>query len=130
MAEFSSALTVLSSGMRGQGQRLRHISENIANVDTPGYRRKTIEFRETVEGGRRSGAIEAGPVRLSQAALPQVHDPAHPMANEDGYHDGSNVELVTELADAREAQRSYEANLKMFEQVRRMSSQLFDILKR
>lgn len=130
MAEFSSALDVLSSGMRGQGQRLRHIAENVANVDTPGYRRKTIEFRAEVEEGRRSGAIAAGPVQLSRAELPQIHDPAHPMADENGYHAGSNVDLVTELADAREAQRSYEANLKMFEQVRRMSSALFDVLKR
>lgn len=130
MADFSDALGVLSSGMRGQGQRLRHISENIANVDTPGYRRKTIAFREAVEAGQRTGAIETGPVQLRQGALPRIHDPSHPMADAEGYHDGSNVELVTELADAREAQRSYEANLKMFEQVRRMSSQLYDILKR
>ncbi len=130
MTEFSSALDVLSSGMRGQGQRLRHIAENVANVDTPGYRRKTIDFRREVEMGRGTGGIEAGPVRLSRAELPQIHDPSHPMADADGYHDGSNVEIVIELADAREAQRSYEANLKMFEQVRRMSSQLFDVLKR
>jgi flagellar basal-body rod protein FlgC len=130
MTEFSNALSVLSSGMRGQGQRLRHVAENIANVDTPGYRRKTVDFRAAVEAGARTGAIEAGPVQLSKAELPRVHDPAHPMADAGGYYDGSNVELVTELADAREAQRSYEANLKMFEQVRRMSSQLMDILKR
>ena len=130
MADFSSALDILSSGMRGQGQRLRHVAENIANADTPGYRRKTIEFRAQVETGRRTGAIEAGPVILSRAELPRIHDPDHPLADAEGYHAGSNVSLVTELADAREAQRSYEANLKMFEQVRRMSSALFDVLKR
>ncbi len=130
MAEFSNALGILSSGMKGQSQRLRHIAENIANVDTPGYRRKTVEFRAAVEEGQRTGAIEMGPVQISRADLPRVHDPDHPMADGQGYYDGSNVELVTELADAREAQRSYEANLKMFEQVRRMSSQLMDVLKR
>ena len=130
MVEFTDALSILSSGMRGQGQRLRHIAENVANVDTPGYRRKTIAFRELVEEGRRTGAIETGPVRLQTGALPQIHDPSHPLADADGYYEGSNVDLVTEIADGREAQRSYEANLKMFEQVRRMSSQLFDVLKR
>ena len=35
-----------------------------------------------------------------------------------------------EIADAREAQRSYEANLKMFEQTRQMSSGLLDLLRR
>ena len=130
MADFASALDVLASGMRAQGQRLRHVAENVANVDTPGYRRKTVDFRHEVDAGRRTGAIEAGPVRLSRVDLPRIHDPSHPMADAEGYHAGSNVDLVTELADAREAQRSYEANLKMFEQVRRMSSELFDVLKR
>jgi flagellar basal-body rod protein FlgC len=60
----------------------------------------------------------------------RVYDPSHPMADGDGYHDGSNVDLMIEIADAREASRSYEANLKMFEQIRQMSSALMDLLKR
>ncbi|MEM8823430.1 MAG: flagellar basal body rod protein FlgC [Pseudomonadota bacterium] len=130
MSDFSTALDVLSSGMRSQGRRLVHISENISNADTPGYRRKTVDFHAMVEAGRRTGEVEVGPVRLDRSDLVRVHDPDHPLADAGGYYDGSNVSLVVELADAREAQRSYEANLKMFEQVRRMSSQLMDVLKR
>jgi flagellar basal-body rod protein FlgC len=52
------------------------------------------------------------------------------MADETGHHDGTNVDLMIELADAREAQRSYEANLKMFEQTRKMSSGLMDLLRK
>jgi len=37
---------------------------------------------------------------------------------------------LLEIADAREAQRSYEANLKMFDQVRQMSSALMDLLRK
>ena len=62
--------------------------------------------------------------------LPQVFDPGHPMANGDGYYLGSNVDLVVEVADAREASRSYEANLKMFEQSRAMSASLLDLIRR
>jgi flagellar basal-body rod protein FlgC len=40
------------------------------------------------------------------------------------------VDLMIEIADAREAQRSYEANLKMFDQTRQMSASLMDLLKR
>ncbi|MEM7641895.1 MAG: flagellar basal body rod protein FlgC [Pseudomonadota bacterium] len=130
MNDLSNALHVLSSGMRSQGRRLVHVAENISNADTPGYRRKTVDFQAMVEDGRRTGAVQAGPVRLDRSDLPRIHDPDHPMADEAGYYDGSNVQLVVELADAREAQRSYEANLKMFEQVRRMSSQLMDVLRR
>jgi flagellar basal-body rod protein FlgC len=126
----SEAMSVLGSGLKGQSRRIGHIAENIANADTPGYRRKTVEFRAEIEGGRRTGAIAPGPVRLDPTAPERVHDPAHPLADADGYWERSNVDLVTEIADAREAQRSYEANLKMFEQVRRMSSAVMDVLKR
>ncbi len=40
------------------------------------------------------------------------------------------MNLLIELADAREAQRSYEANLKMFDQARQMSSSLMQLLRR
>ena len=68
-------------------------------------------------------------MRLDQTELTQVFDPSSPLANADGFFDGSNVNLLVEIADAREAQRSYEANLKMFDQVRQMSSALMDLLR-
>ncbi|MCE8421855.1 flagellar basal body rod protein FlgC, partial [Rhodovulum sulfidophilum] len=37
---------------------------------------------------------------------------------------------VVEVADAREAQRSYEANLRMFDQARQMTQSLLDLLRR
>lgn len=130
MSEFLKSLGVSASGLRAQSQRLRHVSENIANADTPGYRRKTVAF-ETEFGGKDGvGRIETGRVSLDQAALERIYDPTHPMADESGHFDGSNVDLVIEIADAREAQRSYEANLKMFDQARQMSTSLLDLLRR
>ncbi len=126
MNDLVSALGLSASGMEAQAARLRHVSENIANADTPGYHRKSISFRETVDGG----PVEAGPVRLDQRALDQIYDPGHPLADETGHYDGSNVDLVIEIADAREAQRSYEANLRLFDQARQMTQSLFDLLRR
>ncbi len=130
MTDFSDALTVATSGMRAQAARLRYVSENIANTDTPGYHRKIVSFESEVSRGDQTGGVAAGPVRLDQAALERIYDPSHPMADEQGYFDGSNVNLLIEVADAREASRSYEANLKMFEQVRQMSSALMDLLRK
>ncbi|MEL7259473.1 MAG: flagellar basal body rod protein FlgC [Pseudomonadota bacterium] len=129
MTEFSKSLSVSASALQAQSQRLRHLSENIANVDTPGYRRKTVSF-EAVRGGQKGGGVEAGPVQLGKTELQQVFDPSHPLADATGHYKGSNVNLVVELADAREAQRSYEANLKLFDQARQMSSSLLDLLRR
>ena len=77
-----------------------------------------------------TGLVEAGPVKLDQSELARIYDPGHPLADETGHYDGSNVDLVIEIADAREAQRSYEANLKMFDQARQMTQSLFDLLRR
>ena len=130
MSELFSSLSVSASGMKAQSSRLRHVSENIANVDTPGYRRKVIAFTDQVEGGKKTGHVEMAAVQLDKTELKTVFDPGHPMADQNGNYDGSNVDLVVEIADAREAQRSYEANLKMFDQARQMSKSLLELLRR
>lgn len=121
-----SSLSFSASGMEAQAMRLRHVSENIANVDTPGYHRKVMTFDQAMD----TGLVEAGPVKLDRSELTKIYDPGHPLADESGHYDGSNVDLVIEIADAREAQRSYEANLRMFEQTRQMTQSLFDLLRR
>lgn len=130
MSDLANTLALSASGMQAQAARLRHVSENIANADTPGYHRKQISFEEAVEGGRATGRVETGPVRLDDTPLSRVYDPSHPLADDTGHYDGSNVDLVVEIADAREAQRSYEANLRMFDQARQMQSALIELLRR
>ena len=121
-----SSLSFAAAGMETQAMRLRHLSENIANADTPGYHRKVMTFAEAMD----TGLVEPGRVRLDQSDLVSIYDPGHPLADDTGYYDGSNVDLVIEIADAREAQRSYEANLRMFDQTRQMTQSLFDLLRR
>ena len=129
MNDFSSAMAMSSSGMQAQAGRLRHVSENIANADTPGYQRKTVAF-EQIARGENAGRVHVGPTQLDQSALVEVFDPDNPLSDTDGYYQGSNVKLLVEIADAREAHRSYEANLRVFEQTRQMSSSLMDLLRR
>jgi len=121
-SEFSKALSITSSGLMAQATRLRHLSENISNADTPGYRRKSISFEAETQAADGGTSVKPGKVQLDQTDLQRIHDPSHPMADETGHYEGSNVNLLIEIADAREAQRSYEANLKIFEQTRSMSS--------
>ena len=130
MSEFGKALSVTSSGLRAQADRLVHLSENISNADTPGYRRKTISFQAVREMQSDVSHVRVGKVQLDRSELEEVFDPSHPLADETGHYQGSNVDLMIEIADAREAQRSYDANLKMFEQTRAMSSSLMELLKR
>lgn len=125
MWNVTNGLSQAAAGMEAQARRLRLSAENIANVDTPGYRRKLTDFRSVADG-----TVAAGPVRLDPRELQQVHDPGHPLADATGTYRGSNVDLVIEIADAREAQRSYEANMRIFDQLRQMTQSLFELLRR
>ena len=116
-----------TAGMQAQATRLRHVAENIANADTPGYRRKTVTFEPTGPDG---AGLRTGPVQLDPRPLPRVYDPGHILADETGHYEGSNVDLMVEIADARQAQRSYEANLRIFEQARQMNQSLMGLLRR
>ncbi|MFV0360856.1 flagellar basal body rod protein FlgC [Tropicimonas sp.] len=130
MSDLVRTLELSASGMKAQSARLRYVSENIANVDTPGFRRKLTSFQIDRTGAEHTGLVKAGPVRLDRSRLEQIYDPSHPMADDTGHYEGSNVELMVEIADARQAQRSYEANLKVFDQARQMASSLFELLRK
>ena len=66
----------------------------------------------------------------SSEPLEGIYDPWHPNANEDGIYFSSNVNMLTEIVDSREAYRSYEANLGMFTQAKRMFDASIDLLRR
>ena len=74
--------------------------------------------------------MATGPVLLDQSDFASSFAPDNPLADKDGYVHGSNVDLMVEIADSREANRSYEANLRMFDQARQMASSLLGLLRR
>lgn len=130
MRELDTTLAASAAGLAAQSARLRLNAENIANVDTPGYRRKVMSFQSSFASPGAGGVVTAGRVRLDRSAPEKVLDPGHPLADADGYYEGSNVNLMIEIADARGAQRSYEANLRMFDQTRQMARSVLDLLRR
>ncbi len=114
-------------GMQVESRRITVSAENVSNADTPGYQRKML----TVQPGMTTGdAFAATKVSLDQTPGQRNYDPSHPMADSEGYVTLSNVSLVMEMSDLREANRSYEANLNSFQQARSMYRSLLDILRR
>ncbi len=130
MNSFVNSMSAAASGMRAQGFRIRVVSENIANNDTPGYHRKLISFNNAFDSKSNMNLVNVGRMSLDNSALQEKYDPSHPMADENGIVKMSNVNLMIEMADGREASRSYEANLATFQQARQMYSSLLDILRR
>ncbi|MBB5517331.1 flagellar basal body rod protein FlgC [Amphiplicatus metriothermophilus] len=124
------SMSAAASGLHAQGFRIRIVSENIANADTPGYHRKTLAFDNVFDAKAGAERVTVDRIELDGSPLEEKYDPAHPLADENGYVALSNVNLMVEMADAREASRSYEANLAAFRQAREMYSSLLDLLKR
>ncbi len=130
MHDLVKAMTSAASGMRAQSTRLRLIGENVANADTPGFQGKRVSFEAVLD--RRTGAetVRPGPVDLSRAPAREVYEPGHPMADPRGIVTYSNVDPLIEIADAREAQRSYQANLTLYDQARRMYGAMLELIRR
>lgn len=130
MNSFLKSMSAAASGMDAQGFRMRVVSENIANADTPGYRRKTMSFDNVYDRAKQVDTVAVRNLATDQSPLEIVNNPSHPLADIDGNVEMSNVSLMIEMADGREASRSYEANLATFQQARQMYSSLLDLLRR
>lgn len=124
MNSLKATMLQAMQGMRVQSERIDLTSQNISNVDTPGYRRKMLVVESNGDAFRNLR------VQLDETEGERQYEPSHPMADEQGYVMMSNVQVVTEMADMREANRTYEANLNSFQQARTMYKSLLDILKR
>lgn len=119
------ALRASSGGMEAQSLRLRTVHENLSNADTPGYQRKLLTF-----GTQADRAVAVKKMSLDDTAPRRVLDPGHPLADGDGYVEMSNVNMLVEMTDAREAKRSFEANLEAFRQARETYANLIGLLRR
>lgn len=134
--DLDKSLNISAAGMRSQGTRLRVIAENIANSDstaqTPGgepYRRKVVTFENVLDRAIGTELVRVDSIVADRGAFSRRFEPGHPAADEDGYVLTPNVNSLMEMSDMREAQRSYEANLKAIEAARSMLQKTIDILR-
>ena len=132
-----NTMMISAYGMKAQGERTRVISENIANAETAAttptsdpYTRKVITFKNMLDKQYATDLVKVKDIsadRKTDYVLKYMPD--HPGANAAGYVKMPNVNMVVELSDMREAQRSYEANLGMLEQSKNMELRTIDMLR-
>jgi flagellar basal-body rod protein FlgC len=132
----SAASRIAASGLEAQSLRLRVVAENIANAQTTGtvaganpYARKTVSFANVLDEQSGITKVEVDRVGRDAAAFPLEFQPGHPAADARGYVKMPNVNMMVEMADMREATRSYEANLQVIRQSRDMGTMLVDLLR-
>jgi flagellar basal-body rod protein FlgC len=136
MDPLSAALKIAGSGLEAQSTRLRIVSENIANArstgDTPGsdpYRRKTVTFGAEVDRANGLTTVNVKKLGEDTGKFIEEYDPDNPAADPKGYVKMPNVNILVEMADMREANRSYEANLQTIKQSRDLINSTIDLLK-
>ena len=136
MDELTKSTEIAISGMKAQSERLRVVSENLANADstaqtpegTP-YRRKVVTFKTELDRATGVETVKVATVRPDNSEFQRRYDPKHPAADRDGYVLTPNVNPLIELMDMKEAQRSYEANMNVITTSRTMLSRTVDMLR-
>ncbi len=136
MADLTSSMSISAAGLKAQGERLRVISENIANAgstaltpDSDPYRRKLVTFGNELNRELGTELVQVKKVYRDTSDFGLRYQPGHPAADDSGYVKISNVNTLVEMTDMREAQRSYEANLKLMQAARSMLERTIDLLR-
>lgn len=137
MAGHNDTMQISAAGLRAQAARMRIISENIANADstarTPGgdpYRRQIPVFEAELDRVTGVNTVRMTDAVADMSSFKMEYNPGHPAADEQGYVRTTNVSSLVEMMDMREAMRTYEANLNMIENHRRMMDRTLDLLRR
>ena len=131
-----TSLRIAASGLQAQSTRLRIVSENIANAQSTGslagddpYARQTVSFDSALDRATGANLVEVKSIGTDPTPFKLVHDPGNPAADANGIVKLPNVDVLVELADMREANRSYEANLQVAKQSAEMLSTTVALMK-
>ena len=134
--DLSRSIAAAASGLKAQAGRMRVIAENIANADatatTPDsdpYRRRITTFQSALDRESGGKLVALGRVETDKTNFSERFQPGHPAADARGYVKYPNVNTAIETVDLREAQRSYEANLNVITNTRRMIQRTLEILR-
>lgn len=136
-----SALDISTSGLAAQRIRMNVRSMNIANMSTTHneqgqrvpYQPRYVVFQTDDDvGGRGASGVKVGSIQIAEVEPLWKHEPNHPEAMQDGPHKGCvaypNVNMTSEMTDALEAARAYEANLGAIEITKDLEQQTLRIL--
>ncbi len=130
------SLSTSASAMQAQSQRIRIVTENIANANTTGisptdipYRRKLVFFEETKDPKTGANLVQVRKTDFDNSDFKLMYQPNHPAADAQGYVKYPNVDPALESMDLREAQRSYEANISAIENTKQIQQRALDLMR-
>lgn len=99
MELFDTVQVALERALSGASLRQEALAENLANVNTPGYQRRDVDF----QGALRS-AMESGKAAVAATPMEITTDPSAPMRA-----DGNSVDVDAEAAGLAKNGLEYQA---------------------
>ncbi len=134
--DLTAAQRVSAQGMKAQSERLKIISQNIANANSTGitpnqepYRRKIPVFKSEYDQRLKADVVKVDKITRDKSDFQLRYEPQHPAADENGYVKYPNIQVPLESVDAKEAQRTYEANMSALEIAKSNQVRLIEALK-
>jgi flagellar basal-body rod protein FlgC len=132
----AAAIKVAGAGLEVQSARLRVVAENMANANVNGpspgsdpYARKTITFESELDEAAGANLVRVVSIGTDKQPFRVEYDPGNPAADASGFVKLPNVNIITEMADFREATNSYEANLQIIKQSNNLNSMTLELLR-
>ena len=143
-----TGIDAAASGLTAERLRMDVISNNIANANTTrteqggAYHRRYVVFmprekelqsfeqmlQQAVGYKKSTGeGVRAVAIMEDDQQGPLVYDPSHPDANEEGYVEKPNVNIVSEMVDMITAHRAYEANTTAINAAKSMAMKALEI---
>ena len=96
---FDTTQIALARALQGTSARQAALAENLANANTPGYRRRDVDFQSAL-----TAALSQGKAAVERAPLTPVTDMSAPLRA-----DGSNVDVEREGAALARAGLEHDA---------------------
>lgn len=113
----SSLFGIAGSALTAQSQRMNVAASNLANADSVAgpdgkpYRGREVLFQVATARGEAIGGVRVAGVVENPAPPQLVHQPDHPLADDQGYVMMPNVDPTHEMVNIISAARSYAANI-------------------
>ena len=123
-----NVFTISGSAVSAQSKRLNVVASNMANADSVAgpdgqpYKARQLSFQAEAADASGVAGVRVAGISENQAPGRRIHEPAHPMADAEGYVTHSNVSVVDEMVNMISASRSYQNNVEVMNTARTLLS--------
>ena len=138
MSDLKNVFDIAGRSMAAQMVRLNTVASNIANAGAragsaeEAFRPLRPVLQVSYEGGRRNSeraTVDVLEVVSLDREPQRVHEPGHPLADEEGFVYVASVDTNEEMVDMLEASRQYQNNLEVVTTLRTLMMRTVDMGK-